>query len=106
MAKYLLEVSYTLDGIRGLKAEGGSARRKAAEDAVKSLGGTVESFYFAFGGADVYLVADMPGQVDAAAVSLAVCAGGGARTKTVVLLTAEEMDQAAKRNVGYRPPGG
>ena len=105
MAKYLLEVSYTLEGIKGLKAEGGSARRKVAEDAVKSLGGSIEAFYFAFGGADVYLVADMPGQVDAAALSLAVCAGGGVRAKTVVLLTAQEMDEAARRSVEYRPPG-
>jgi len=105
MAKYLLQVSYTLDGIKGVKSEGGSARREAAEGAIRSLGGSMESFYFAFGDADAYVVADVPGDVDAAALGLAVCAGGGARTKTVVLLTPEQMDEAARRQVSYRSPG-
>ena len=104
MAKYLIEASYTLDGIKGVKAHGGSVRREAVEQAVKSLGGTLDCFYFALGDADVYVIADVPGQVDAAALGLATCAGGGARTKTVVLLTPEEMDEAAKKQVGYTPP--
>ena len=106
MAKYLLEVSYTLDGMRGVKAEGGSARVNAAAAAVESVGGTQEAFYFAFGDPDAYVIADLPDDVDAAAVALAVSSGGGARVKTVVLLTAEDIDQATRRTVGYRPPGG
>jgi len=70
MARYLIEGSYTHDGIKGLRAGGGSDRRKAVEEAIKSVGGTMESFYFAFGGADVYVVADLPGNVEAAALSL------------------------------------
>ena len=105
MAKYLIQASYTLDGIKGVKASGGSVRRKAVEEAVKGLGGTLDCFYFAFGDADVYAIADVPGNVEAAAMGLATCAGGGARTKTIVLLTAEEMDEAARRQVGYQPPG-
>ncbi|MGH9030424.1 MAG: GYD domain-containing protein [Acidimicrobiales bacterium] len=104
MAKYLIQASYTLDGIKGVKAHGGSARREAVEQALKSVGGTVESFYFAFGDSDVYVIADVPGNVDAAAMSLATSAAGGAQTKTVVLLTAEEMDEAARKQVGYTPP--
>ena len=106
MAKYLLEVSYTLDGVRGVKSEGGSARVNAAAAAVESVGGTQEAFYFAFGDPDAYMIADLPDHVDAAALALAVSGGGGARIKTVVLLTAEDIDQAARRAVGYRPPGG
>lgn len=106
MAKYLIQASYTLDGIKAVKSSGGSERRKAVEEAIKSVGGSLESFYFAFGDADVYVIADVPGNVEAAAIGLAVCGGGGARTKTVVLLTPEEMDQAARQSIGYRPPGG
>jgi uncharacterized protein with GYD domain len=106
MPKYLLQVSYTLEGIRGLKAEGGTARRQAAEEGAKSLGGTLEAFYFAFGENDVYAIADMPDDGAAAAMGLAITAAGGARTKTVVLLSPEQMDAAADRQVGYRPPGG
>jgi uncharacterized protein with GYD domain len=105
MPKYLLEVKYTLDGVRGVLAQGGTVRQAAAQAAAESLGGTVESFLFAFGGTDVYVVADLPDSVAAAALSLAVTAGGGATATTVVLLTTAELDAAAAKQVGYRPPG-
>ncbi len=50
MPKYLIEVNYTLDGVKGLKAEGGTARVTAATALIESVGGTVESFHFALGG--------------------------------------------------------
>ena len=105
MPKYLLSVNYTLEGVRGVLAKGGSARKAAASAAAKSVGGKVDSFYFAFGGTDVYVIADMPSNEVAAALALAVSAGGGATVKTTVLLTPEEMDKAAKSQVSYRPPG-
>lgn len=105
MAKYLLEVSYTLDGIKGVKAKGGSARVAAAKAAAESAGGSVEQFYFAFGGTDVYVICDFPDDVSAASLALTVAAGGGATVKTVVLLTPEEIDQAATKSVSYSPPG-
>lgn len=105
MPKYLLAVSYTGEGIKGVKAKGGSARRKAAEEVAKSVGGSIESFYFAFGKTDVFAIADVPDNTAAAAVGLAVGAGGGARTETIVLLTPEEMDSAATRETKYRAPG-
>ena len=105
MAKYLLKVSYTLDGIRGVKTQGGSARRAAAEEAAKSVGGSVDSFYFAFGSTDAYVVGDFPDSTAAAALALTVSAGGGATVETVALLTTGEIDAAAKKGVEYRPPG-
>jgi uncharacterized protein with GYD domain len=105
MPKYLLEVNYTLDGVRGVLAQGGTVRQAAAQAAAESLGGTVESFFFAFGGTDVYVIADLPDNVAAAALALAVTAGGGAAVKTVVLLTTAELDAAAAKQVGYSPPG-
>jgi uncharacterized protein with GYD domain len=105
MPKYLLEVSYTLDGIKGVKSEGGSARVSAATEAIEGLGGKIESFYFAFGDTDAYVVADYPDNVSVAAAALAVSAGGGARVRTVVLLTPAEVDAAAAKQTTYRPPG-
>ena len=105
MSKYLLEVKYTLDGIRGVKAKGGSARVAAATELIEGLGGTLDSFYFAFGDTDVYVVADFPDNVSAAAAAQAVAAGGGATTRTVVLLTAAEIDAAVSKTTTYRPPG-
>jgi uncharacterized protein with GYD domain len=105
MAKYLLETNYTLEGIRGVKSKGGSARVAAATELVEGLGGKVESFYFAFGGSDVFAIVDLPDNVSAAAAALTVSAGGGATTKTISLITPEEMDAAAKMQATYRPPG-
>ena len=105
MSKYLLEVNYTLDGVKGLKREGCSARVAAATALIESLGGKVESFYFSFGVTDVILIVDMPDNVSVAAAALAVSAGGGATSRTVVLLTGAEMDAAVKKETSYRPPG-
>ena len=49
MAKYLIEASYTPDGVKGLLKDGGSARRDAATQLMETLGGKVEAFYFSFG---------------------------------------------------------
>ena len=103
MPKYLLQVNYTLDGVRGVLAKGGSARKAAAQAAAKSVG---DSLYFAFGGTDVYAIADMPDNEAAAALALAVTAGGGAAVKTTVLITTDEIDGAAEKTVKYTPPGG
>jgi len=105
MAKYLFQVSYTAQGAKGLLEGGGGKRRAAAEQAAKSVGGKIESFYFAFGDADAFVVADVPDHASASAISLAVSASGGAHCKTIVLMTPEEVDQAAKKSVKYSPPG-
>ena len=105
MPKYLLQVNYTLDGVRGALAEGGSARKAAAQAAAKSAGGKIESFHFAFGSTDAYLIADFPDNASAAALALTVSAGGGAVVTTTVLLAADEVDKAAGMTVKYRPPG-
>ena len=105
MPKYLFQVNYTLDGIKGVVAHGGSAREKAVREAAESAGGRIESFHFAFGSTDVFVIADLPSDVAAASLVLSVSAGGGATVKTTALLTPAEIDTAAGSNVRYRPPG-
>jgi uncharacterized protein with GYD domain len=105
MPKYLFTGSYTGDGARGVLAEGGTGRRAATEQLVKSLGGAVEAYYFAFGGEDFYLIADLPSNAAAAAASLTASSSGALGTRTVVLLTPEEVDDATKLSPSYRPPG-
>jgi uncharacterized protein with GYD domain len=105
MPKYLIEASYTLEGVRGVKDAGGSSRRDAVAKVAESVGGQLEAFYFAFGDHDVYTVVDLPDNESAATVALTVNAAGGATVRTVVLLTPEEVDAAAKRSADYRPPG-
>ena len=105
MPKYLWQVSYNAEGTKGVLKDGGSKRRAVAEKAIKAVGGKLEAFYFAFGEADVYLIADMPDNVSVAAASMAINASGAVRIKTTVLLTPEEIDAATKKSVSYRPPG-
>lgn len=105
MPKYLIQASYTTEGAKGLLKDGGSKRKQAAEHLIKSVGGTVEAFYYAFGDTDAYVVVDAPDNVSVVAASAAVCASGAVATKTTVLITAEEMDAAIKKTAEYTPPG-
>jgi uncharacterized protein with GYD domain len=105
MPRYLYKASYTAEGAKGVLKEGGSSRRAAISEMAEKAGGKVEAFYYAFGDCDVYVIAEAPDNASAASISLAVGASGAARIETVVLLTPEEIDQAAKASVAYRAPG-
>ena len=105
MPKFLIEASYSLAGVKGVQSAGGTSRSDAVARVAESVGGKLESFHFGFGDQDAYVIVDLPDNESAAAVALTVNASGGATTRTVVLLTPEEVDAAAKRSVEYRPPG-
>ena len=105
MAHYLIEASYTTEGVKGVQSAGGSSRRDAVKAMVEGIGGSLESFYFGFGDADAYVIAELPDNESAAAVAVAVNSSGAAVAKTTVLLTPEEVDAAAQKSVDYRPPG-
>lgn len=105
MPKYLVQGSYSADGAKGLLKDGGSKRRTAVETMAKGFGGRVESFYYAFGDTDVYAIVEVPDNVTAAAVSLAVNASGVVSLKLTQLLTAEEIDEATKKTITYQAPG-
>ena len=105
MPKYLIQVQYTAEGAKGLIKEVGSVRRKVVETTVGQFGGKLEAFYFAFGADDAVIIVDIPDPESMAAVSLAVTASGTIRTRATVLLTPEQIDEAAKKHVDYRAPG-
>ena len=105
MPKFLIEGSYQTEGVRGLVKEGGSHRRAFIGELTKKSGGTMESFYFAFGDSDVYIVVDMPDVASAMAISLAVNSSGAGKVKTIPLISPEDVDAAAKKQIAYRAPG-
>jgi uncharacterized protein with GYD domain len=105
MPTYLFQGSYRPEGTKGLIKEGPSQRRANLEALLKQQGGRLESLYFTFGDADVIAIAELPDNVTAAALSVAINASGIVGARTTVLLSVEEMDQATKKQVGYRPPG-
>jgi len=106
MPKYLLEVAYSAQGAKGVLKDGGSKRRAAAQKAIKSLGGKMEAFYFAFGAQDAVVIAELPDAVAAAAMSMNVAASGAGSGRVRVLLTPEDVDKAARKTPIYTPPGG
>jgi len=105
MAKYLFEANYSTEGAKAVAKEGGTGRRAAVEKSIASIGGRLEAFYVAFGKSDAFVICDLPDNVSAAAMAMAVNQSGMATTNTVVLLTPEEMDAAGKKTVAYRAPG-
>ncbi|MPY52949.1 GYD domain-containing protein [Streptomyces acidicola] len=105
MPKFLIQSTYTTEGTKGLLSEGASGRRAAVEQIVTGLGGKVEAMYFAFGEDDLVLIVDFPDPVAMAAVSLNVKASGAVHTRATPLLTLDEIDEAARRQVSFRAPG-
>jgi uncharacterized protein with GYD domain len=105
MAKYLVQCRYVGEGVKGLLKEGGTSRRAVVEKLAKSLGGSIEAFYYAFGKTDLFVIADMPDNVSMSAAALMVNASGELSVSTTVLMTPEEVDQAVKKTPLYRPPG-
>ena len=105
MPRYLATGSYTVDGIRGVLKEGGTGRRKAVQAAIEAMGGKMEAYYFAFGDADVVVISELPDNVTAAALAIGIGSTVTVSVKTTVLLTPDELDQAAKKTVAFRAAG-
>lgn len=105
MAKYLIQAQYSVDGAKGLLKEGGTARQAAVEKLIGSIGGKVESFYYALGKTDLFVIVDAPDNVSAASASLTVNATGAASVTVTVLMSAADMDVATKKSPMYRAPG-
>jgi uncharacterized protein with GYD domain len=105
MPKFLISASYSAEGLKGLQKDKASGRRQAVTAAVEGLGGKIEGFYYALGEYDAFVIADLPDNVAATALGVAVSAAGLARTRTIALLTVEETDRALEKSTNYRAPG-
>jgi uncharacterized protein with GYD domain len=105
MPKYLLEATYTPEGLHGVFKDKASGRKAAVQKTIKGLGGKLETFYYCFGDNDVIIVVDLPDNITAAAVAMAVGASGLVHGRTTPLLTVEEVDKAIKMKSKYRAPG-
>jgi len=106
MPKYMIQAQFNEGSLKGTIEEGGTARHAAVKAAVESMGGTLEAYYYTFGDYDVMGIAEMPSNASAAGFAIAVAsAGGTGATKTTVLLSPAEMDEAVKFHPDYRAPG-
>jgi uncharacterized protein with GYD domain len=102
---YLFATSFGPEGVAGHLKEGGAARRRYIDQVLRNLGGKLIGFYYAYGDVDLYVLAELPGNTAATAFSMHVAESGAVRPCTVVLLTAEEFDEARDVKVDFRPPG-
>lgn len=105
MGKYLFHGSFTADGLRGIMKDGAAGRPKVVETLAKSVGGKLESYYFAFGDDSYFIVCDLPDDEAAAACAMAVGASGAVSNSTIKLLTPKQVDAAIKLSPKYRAPG-
>ena len=105
MAKFLIQVGYTADGLKLLMKDKGAGRTAAVKNAVASVSGKLEALYWALGDDDAVAIVDLPDAESASALAMAICASGLARTKTTRLLTADEIDTALGKVVKYSGPG-
>jgi uncharacterized protein with GYD domain len=105
MPKYLIEASYTAEGLKGLQKDKASGRVAAITKAIEALGGKFECMYFCLGENDVIVIVEAPDIASLAALNIAVSSTGLARTKTTALLTIEETDKALAKSVSYKAPG-
>jgi uncharacterized protein with GYD domain len=105
MPKYMISASYTAQGMEGIRAAGAKSRVDAVSTMLEAMGGQLESFHFAFGDTDVFAIIDAPDDEAAAAASIAINGSGAVSSRTTKLLTVEQIDEALRRTVDYRPPG-
>jgi uncharacterized protein with GYD domain len=106
MPKFLVQASYTAEGIQGLQKDRASGRQAAVVEAAQSLGGALESMHFALGADDVVIILDLPDVAAAAALGAIVAASGLIRaTRATALLTVAEMDEALSRHPSFHAPG-
>jgi uncharacterized protein with GYD domain len=105
MPTYLHIGTYTRAGTRALREQGGSAREAAVRAAVEGVGGSVHDLYWALGGSRVYAIIELPDDLTATALELAVEDAGALDLETIALLSARDMDRASSQGAGYDPPG-
>ncbi len=105
MRKYLFHGRYTPEGYKGLIQEGGVGRIDAAKQALGSVGGSLEAFYYSCDEEDFYIIVNLPDYVSAMSITLAGNVSGTFSIRATELLTPEEMDMAFKKSVDFRPPG-
>ncbi|MEO7980228.1 MAG: GYD domain-containing protein [Sporichthyaceae bacterium] len=106
MPKYLITANYSAEGMAGVRSGGAKSRVDAVSTMLERMGGSLDSFHFAFGDTDVFAIADVPDDEAAAAVAIAINSTGAVSTRTTKLLTIEQVDEALRRSVDYVPPGG
>ena len=81
MARYIMLVNWTDQGIRNVKDS--PKRLDAARSAAKGVGAEIKDFYMTMGDHDIVLVVDAPADEAMAKLALIQGSAGNVRTKTL-----------------------
>jgi len=104
---YLFRFGYTAEAWSALM-QNPQDRREMLASRIFGMGGRLQGFWYAFGEHDGYALAELPDNVSAASVAVAVNGTGAFRhLDTTVLISAEEMLEAMEHanDFGYAKPG-
>jgi uncharacterized protein with GYD domain len=94
---YLIQAAYSQEGLRAM-LQSPQDRTSALRAPIESLGGKIHNLFLAFGEYDAVLLLEMPNNVAAAAIAIAISAGGACKSvKTTPLMTAAEGVEALKQ---------
>jgi len=108
MPTYMVQASYTSAAWNKL-VQRPENRMEALKPVVERLSGRVVAWYYTFGDYDVVVIFDVPGNINAAAFSMAIAGSGVVKEfKTTVLISPDDGFDAMllAQGAGYRPPGG
>jgi uncharacterized protein with GYD domain len=106
MPIYALQTAYTPIGWAALLKDP-HHRLEAVKPVVERLGGRIETGWFTFGEYDLLVVCEFPDNVSAAALAVAISAGGAVKAvKTTPMMSFDDGLVAVKRarDAEYAPP--
>jgi uncharacterized protein with GYD domain len=106
MTTYLIEASYAPSAIDAM-VKNPQDRAEMVRPAVERLGGKLLGFWFAFGDRDIVCIAEVPSEVDAMAMSLAIGRTGSMSSyRTTPLVSSADAVQAMRKagDTAYQPP--
>lgn len=106
MDHYALQAAYTPLGWAALLKDP-QHRLEAIKPAIERLGGTVVNGWFMFGDYDLLVICELPDNISAAALSMAISAGGAVKAVTIAPLMSFEDGLEAMRKAKaaeYAPP--
>ena len=106
MAFYLIQASYSGNAIGSL-VEKPQDRAASVRPVIRRMGGKLHGFWFSLGEYDVVAIVELPDNVSAAAMSMAIGSSGALSAyRTTALLTSSEAREAMKMagGIGYKAP--
>ena len=104
MSYYMIQASYTAPAVATM-VKNPQDRAAAVRPMIERMGGKLHGLWFAFGEFDIVAIAEMPDNVSATAVSMAIGSSGTMSSfRSTPLMTAAEAVEAMKKAAAVTYP--